>query len=115
MRGEYVAVAREDELKPGQMKGVKVDGRRLLLCRTDDGWYCIDELCSHEDYSLYFGCIKGRSIKCSLHGSYFDLATGRPLNEPADCPIGTYPLRVEAGQVWVDPAPDPVKDVTAAA
>jgi hypothetical protein len=35
------------------------------------------------------------SIKCSLHGSYFDLATGLPVNEPADCPLMTYPTKVE--------------------
>ncbi len=115
MGAAYEAVAREDELTPGQMKRVKVGERRLLLCRTDEAWFCVDELCSHEDYSLYFGCIKGRSIKCSLHGSYFDLATGRPLNEPAERPICTYPLRVEAGQVWVSATPDPDTAVTAAA
>ncbi|MCU0840584.1 MAG: non-heme iron oxygenase ferredoxin subunit [Thiobacillaceae bacterium] len=85
------------------MKRVVTGGKQLLLCRAEDGWYCVDEMCSHEDYSLYFGCIKGRSIKCSLHGSYFDLATGKPLNEPADCPIRSYPVRVADGQVWVDP------------
>lgn len=97
----YVVVAREDELKPGQMKRINAGERRLLLCRTEDGWYCVDELCSHEDYSLYFGCIKGRSIKCSLHGSHFDLATGQPLNEPALSPIGSYPVRLRDGQVEV--------------
>ncbi len=101
MAGQYVAVAREDELAPGQMCRIKVDGRRLLLCRTDDGWYCVDELCSHEDYSLYFGCIKGRTIKCSLHGSFFDLATGAPVNDPATEPIGTYPVRVRDGIIEV--------------
>lgn len=95
------AVARTDELAPGQMKRISAGGRKLLLCRTEDAWYCVDELCSHEDYSLYFGCIKGRAIKCSLHGSYFDLASGAPLNDPADTPIGTYPVRVEGGQVYV--------------
>ncbi len=99
-RKEY-AVARADELAPGQMKRVNAGGRRLLLCRTEEAWYCVDELCSHEDYSLYFGCIKGRAIKCSLHGSHFDLATGAPLNDPADTPIATYPVRVEGGQVYV--------------
>lgn len=115
MAEDAVVVAREDELSPGQMKRVQVGGRKLLLCRTEDGWYCVDELCSHEDYSLYFGCIKGRSIKCSLHGSHFDLATGRPLNEPADRPIGTYPVRVDGGQIWVASTPDPAANVTAAA
>lgn len=101
MAADYVVVAREDELASGQMRRVKVGDKRLLLCRTDDGWYCVDELCSHEDYSLYFGCIKGRSIKCSLHGSYFDLATGAPLNDPATCPISSYPVRLRDGQVEV--------------
>jgi 3-phenylpropionate/trans-cinnamate dioxygenase ferredoxin subunit len=104
MEEGYVAVARQDELVPGQMKRIDPEGKKLLLCRAEDGWYCVDELCSHEDYSLYFGCIKGRSVKCSLHGSYFDLATGAPLNDPAEDPIRTYPLKVADGQIWVKPA-----------
>jgi len=101
MPATYVAVAAADELKPGQMKRVKVAGRALLLCNADGEHYCVDEMCSHEDYSLYFGCIKGKSIKCSLHGSYFNLEDGRPLNEPADCPLRAYPVKLENGQVWV--------------
>ena len=97
----WQAVADENELQTGQMKRVEVDGRKLLLCRAEDGYYCIDEMCSHEDYSLWFGCIKGRSIKCSLHGSYFSLEDGRPLNEPADCALTTYPVKTEDGRVWV--------------
>lgn len=103
MDAAFVAVAGADELAPGQMKRVEAGGKRLLLCNAEGTHYCVDEMCSHEDYSLYFGCIKGRGIKCSLHGSYFDLADGRPLNEPADCPIRSYPVAMEAGQVWVDP------------
>jgi 3-phenylpropionate/trans-cinnamate dioxygenase ferredoxin subunit len=104
MPANFVAVAAADELKPGQMKRVQAGGKSLLLCNADGEHYCVDELCSHEDYSLYFGCIKGKSIKCSLHGSYFSLQDGRPLNEPADCPIRTYPTWVELDRVWVDPS-----------
>ena len=99
--GDYTAVAEADELKPAQMKRVVVDGKRLLLCNSAGTLYCVDEMCSHEDYSLYLGCIQNGKIKCSLHGSYFDLETGAPTCEPADQPIRTYPLKVEAGQVWV--------------
>jgi 3-phenylpropionate/trans-cinnamate dioxygenase ferredoxin subunit len=97
----FVAVAAADELKPAQMKRVLVSGRRLLLCNSNGTLYCIDEMCSHEDYSLYLGCIKGGRIKCSLHGSYFDLVTGQPTCDPADQPIKTYAVKIEAGQVWV--------------
>jgi len=99
--GEYVAVAAADELKPAQMKRIVVNGKRLLLCNSAGTLYCVDEMCSHEDYSLYLGCIKDGKIKCSLHGSYFDLASGKPTCEPADEPIRTYAVKIEAGQVWV--------------
>jgi 3-phenylpropionate/trans-cinnamate dioxygenase ferredoxin component len=97
----WQTIATEGELHTGQMKRVELAGKKLLLCRADSGHFCVDEMCSHEDYSLWFGCVKGRSIKCSLHGSYFDLASGKPLNEPADCPLRTYPAKLEDGQVWV--------------
>ncbi|MEW5770169.1 MAG: non-heme iron oxygenase ferredoxin subunit [Pseudomonadota bacterium] len=100
----WVDVAGADELAPNQMKRVEAGGRRLLLVNAESQHYCVDEMCTHEDYSLWFGCIKGRSIKCSLHGSYFDLENGRPLNEPADCALHTYPTKVEAGRVWIDVA-----------
>jgi 3-phenylpropionate/trans-cinnamate dioxygenase ferredoxin subunit len=98
----WVAVAQENEVGVGQMKRVAPVGKALLLVNAEGAYFCVDEMCSHEDYSLWFGCIKGRSIKCSLHGSYFDLANGKPLNEPADCPLATYATKVADGQVWVD-------------
>jgi 3-phenylpropionate/trans-cinnamate dioxygenase ferredoxin subunit len=100
MSDDWVALARADELAVDQMKPVDIDGQRLLLVRTDSRFYLIDEMCSHEDYSLALGCIKGERIKCSLHGSYFDLASGAALDEPADEPIATYAVRVADGRVW---------------
>jgi 3-phenylpropionate/trans-cinnamate dioxygenase ferredoxin component len=101
MMNDYISVATADELKPAQMKRVLVNGKRLLLCNSAGNYYCVDEMCSHEDYSLYLGCIKDGKIKCSLHGSYFDLTTGQPTCEPADTPIRTYLLKIEAGKIWV--------------
>ena len=98
---DYVAIAAADELEPAQMKRVVVSGRCLLLCNAGGTHYVVDEMCSHEDYSLYLGCIKENKIKCSLHGSYFDLTTGQPTCDPADEPINTYPVKIEDGQVWV--------------
>ena len=103
MADDWVEIGQEDELAPGQMKRVEAGGKRLLLCNADGKLYVVDEMCSHEDYSLYLGCIQDGRIKCSLHGSYFDLKTGKPVTEPADEPIRTYDLRIENGSVWVNP------------
>lgn len=97
----WIDAARVDELQPGQMKRIEAHGRKMLLCNADGQYFCVDELCSHEDYSLWFGCIKGKTIKCSLHGSHFNLVDGKPLNEPADCPLRTYPVRLLEGSLQV--------------
>lgn len=99
---DWVPVADVGELASGQMKTFEHGGRRLLLVNAEERLYAVDEMCSHEDYSLALGCIKGQRIKCSLHGSYFDLASGEPLDEPADEPICTYPVKTEDGKVWVN-------------
>ena len=96
-----IALAAVDELNPGQMKKVEVDGKKLLLANAEGDYYLVDEMCSHEDFSLFLGCIKGKSIKCSLHGSHFSLLTGEPEDEPACEAIGTYQVVIEDGQVWL--------------
>lgn len=102
MNSNWIAVASDNELAPGQMKRIQLAGKRLLICNADGELHVVDEMCSHEDYSLFLGCIQDGRIKCSLHGSYFDLKTGNPETAPADEPICTYPVKVEGGQVWVD-------------
>lgn len=84
------------------MKSFVVHNRRILLVRSESGYHAIDEMCSHEDYSLALGCIQGDRIKCSLHGSRFDLVTGEPLDEPACEPIGVYSLSFDGEDIFVD-------------
>ncbi len=101
MDDRWIAIATENELAPGQMKRVNAAGKRLLLCNADGKPYVIDEMCSHEDYSLFLGCIQNGRIKCSLHGSCFDLKTGQPETEPAVEPIRTHPVEIKDGQLWI--------------
>ncbi|MGV6827562.1 MAG: non-heme iron oxygenase ferredoxin subunit [bacterium] len=94
-------VAQVGELKPAQMKKCELEGKRLLLVNADGEYYAVDEMCSHEDYSLSLGCIQDGRIKCSLHGSYFDLKTGEPTVDPADEPIATYPVAIDGDDIIV--------------
>ena len=48
------------------------------------------------------GEVDGCTLECWLHGSRFDLRTGKPLGPPATQPVRTYPVSVADGDVYVD-------------
>ena len=99
MSSEWIEIADVDELPPGGMKRFEIAGERYLLANADGRYYAIDDRCSHEDVSLYLGCIHADYIKCSLHGSRFSLKSGEPLEEPATDPIGTYEVKLKGSKI----------------
>ena len=95
----FIKAASLDDIKPGTMLCVFLAGKRILLANDEGTIYAADEMCTHEDYSLCTGSLKGHLVKCSLHGSRFDLKTGRATQLPAVMDIKTYNVKVENGSV----------------
>ncbi len=95
-------VASLSELAPESLTQVEVEGTPICLARTEDGEvYAINDICSHEEYSLSAGEIWDTSVECPIHGSRFDLRTGQPNALPAVEPVATYPVEVEGDDVYV--------------
>jgi len=102
MSDNYTAVAIMSTLAVGTMMRIDHKGTRYLLANADGTVYACDEMCTHEDASLYLGALQGDCLKCPLHGSRFDLKTGKPLDEPADEDLKLYPVKVENNTIYVD-------------
>jgi len=100
----FVQVARTTDVPPGKMLKVAAQGTEILLVNTEGEYLAVDNCCTHEDASLALGALHGGYIRCPLHGSRFDLRTGIPLEEPAEEPLRTFPVRVEGESVLVGPA-----------
>jgi 3-phenylpropionate/trans-cinnamate dioxygenase ferredoxin subunit len=62
----------------------------------------VGDTCTHADVSLAEGEVEDCSIECWLHGSRFDLVTGRPLALPAIRPVPVYSVSIHDGDVFVD-------------
>lgn len=103
MDAPWIAVTTPEAVASGKFVKVTLAERTYLVANVDGRFYAVEDNCSHEDYPLSFGCLNGAQIKCSLHGSRFSLATGAPLDDPAETPICTYPVRIAEGLVWLDP------------
>ncbi len=93
-------------LGDGSATRVVLDDVPVCLVRAGDDVYAISDVCSHADVSLSEGDVDGRTIECWLHGSRFDLATGRPTGLPATHPVPVYPVRLEGDTVLVDVTKD---------
>lgn len=101
MSTDWHTVAKTTDIQPGQMKRVVVDGHKILIANAEGSFYAVDDTCSHEDFSLSYGCLDGDMIKCSLHGSRFSLKTGEPQEEPANTAISTYSVKLENDDILV--------------
>ena len=81
---------------------VELAGRPVAVVRDEDGdVHAVDDTCSHANVSLAEGEVDGCTIECWLHGSRFDLRTGKPTGMPATEPVPVYPVKIEDDDVLV--------------
>lgn len=101
MSDNYVKLAKTNAVTPGNLVCITLGEKGILLANADGTFYATDEMCTHEDARLCTGFIKDGYVKCPLHGSRFDLKTGKVLDDPAEDDLRTYPLRIENGQILI--------------
>lgn len=98
---QFTAVLTLAELPAGSMRAVMLAGRELLLCRTREGLFALDNICTHAHARLCEGRLRGTRLLCPLHGASFDIRDGRVLGPPAEVPLPTHAVRVVGGSVAV--------------
>lgn len=101
MPARFVRVATTNQINPGQMKRFNIKGHAVLVANVDGRYYAVDDTCTHEDASLASGSLKGALVKCPLHGSRFNVISGKVLDDPADRDLQTYPVRVDGNDVLI--------------
>ena len=99
--GEWVRAAALEEITENQPAHADVCGYPVCLARTAHGLYALRDECTHESVPLSEGEVADGTIECWLHGSRFELATGRALSPPATRPVAVLAVRVTAGEVYV--------------
>lgn len=103
---EFVRVASASAITPGQALVVELAGEEVLLTNIDGTFYAIGNICSHAYALLSEGYLDTEecTVECPLHGSMFDLRTGKPRTLPAFEPVPVYAVRVEGDEVLLAPA-----------
>jgi len=97
----FVRACGLSELEPETPLRVVLGDVPVSIVLAEGEVYAINDICSHANVSLSEGEVEDCSIECWLHGSSFDLRTGKPNSLPATKPVPVYPVRVEGDDVLV--------------
>jgi 3-phenylpropionate/trans-cinnamate dioxygenase ferredoxin subunit len=98
---QYVRACTLSELPAQGVIGVEVEGEPIAVVRAESGVYALRDVCSHAEIPLSEGEIYDNTLECWLHGSCFDLRTGKPTGFPATEPVPVYPVKIEGDDVYV--------------
>ncbi len=82
--------------------GVTIGAYDVAIARNGKEFFALQDLCSHAAVSLSEGEVEDCTVECWLHGSRFDLRSGKPTSFPATEPIATFPVEVREDGVYVD-------------
>jgi 3-phenylpropionate/trans-cinnamate dioxygenase ferredoxin subunit len=98
----FERVCAVSEVPADEALGVTVGDLDLAIAREGEELFAVQDLCSHAAVALSEGDVADCSIECWLHGSRFDLRTGKPIGPPATEPVSTFPVEVRGDDVYVD-------------
>ena len=96
-----VEFANAGELDVNQMRLIHVEGKRVVIAKTETGWVAFNDHCTHRGGSLAGGTMLCRAVQCPWHGSQFDATTGDVIAGPAKEKIIVYALEKENGKLYI--------------
>jgi 3-phenylpropionate/trans-cinnamate dioxygenase ferredoxin component len=96
-----------DEVPTDSALRVELADIDVAVVRVGDEVFAIEDVCSHADFPLSDGEVSsdgvgGCTIECALHGSRFDLRTGKPSGPPATAPVTVFSVTVADGDVYIE-------------
>lgn len=99
--GSWVLACSLAKLEEDAPVHVDIGDTPVCVVRTGGAVHAVRDECTHQSVPLSDGEVADGAIECWLHGSRFDLATGRVLSPPATRPVAVYGVRIEGEDVLV--------------
>ena len=100
-RTNWQRVATLADFDASGCKTVHVAGRTLVLLRSNEQVYALDNRCPHMGFPLDRGTCRDGILTCHWHAARFDLRTGGTFDQFAD-DVQVFPVEVRGEEVWVE-------------
>ena len=98
--GEFVPVARVEDLPPGSVATVRAGEEEIALAHCDGGFYAVQQHCLHLQGPLGEGTVEDCVLTCPWHGWQYDVRTGKNEFDLA-IQLRTYDVQIEDGEIRV--------------
>jgi 3-phenylpropionate/trans-cinnamate dioxygenase ferredoxin subunit len=99
---EWISVPNGESMSEGTMIALSALGKRIIVYKNRRGYFATDRRCTHQAADLMRGYFDEEIIECPVHQGRFNVSTGAALSAPASSPLKTYPVKLEAGKVYVE-------------
>jgi toluene monooxygenase system ferredoxin subunit len=94
------AVMAAEDLWDGELTGVQLGRRNIVLARVDGEIRAYEDRCPHLAGQLSQGDLDGRILTCANHLWEFDALTGTGTN-PGHCQLTAFSTQVRDGQIEI--------------
>jgi nitrite reductase/ring-hydroxylating ferredoxin subunit len=84
----FIRAINADEVAPGGMKAVELDGNEIVVCNCGGTYYAVQRRCGHMNAPLDMGTLDGTYLTCAMHCAQFDVTTGEALSGPVPPDLG---------------------------
>jgi 3-phenylpropionate/trans-cinnamate dioxygenase ferredoxin subunit len=98
----WVEVCATNEIDEEDVMRFDHGGMTFAVYRSpDDTFFATAGLCTHEKIHLADGLVMDDIIECPKHNGRFNYKTGEAKGAPVCVNLKTYPVKVEAGTVYI--------------
>ncbi len=99
---EWIKACSLEQVKEGQLFGLTVNEKKILLANLKGKIHATDLICTHANADLSTGFLSEEGVRCPLHLSIFNLEDGKPQNLPAETPLKVYNVKIDGNEVYVE-------------
>jgi methionine sulfoxide reductase heme-binding subunit len=100
----FVMVCNVNEIEDDKAKMFCIDKERIAVFKTDGKLFAVHNVCKHQHGPLGEGKVIDGCITCPWHG-YQYLPNNGQSPPPFKEKVNTYDVKIEMGNVWVNPMP----------
>jgi 3-phenylpropionate/trans-cinnamate dioxygenase ferredoxin subunit len=106
MSENWIAACAADDIDEEDLLRFDHADKTYCIYNTPEGFFATDGFCTHEDEHLENGIVIDCVIECPLHQGRFDVRSGKALSAPVCVDLKTWPVKLEAGSIYINTAVD---------